>query len=83
MRASGTKVLRAQKNAFIANKIMTLIYKITFNLQTPISFLERSTFDGLLSFCYAKELLQDKFSQKLSYDKKEQIDFSGMPLNIH
>ena len=58
-------------------------YKITFNLQTPISFLERPTFDGLLAFCYAKELLQDKFSQKLSYDKKEQIDFSGMPLNIH
>ena len=58
-------------------------YKITFNLQTPISFLERPTFDGLLAFCYAKELLQDKFSQKLSYDKKEQIDFSEMPLITH
>jgi len=58
-------------------------YKITFNLQTPISFLERPTFDGLLAFCYAKELLQDKFAQKLSYDEKEHIDFSEMPLITH
>jgi len=57
-------------------------YKITFNLKTPISFIDKPKFDGLLAYCYAKDLLQEKFVQKLSYLKTEQIDFSKMPIEI-
>ena len=58
-------------------------YKITFHLQTPISFIDVPTFDGLLAYCFAKEVKQDKFYQKLSYTKDELIDFRKLPLGRH
>lgn len=58
-------------------------YKVTFKLQTPISFIDVPTFDGVLAYCYAKELQQEKFVQKLSYDKLEIIDFTKMPIALH
>ena len=58
-------------------------YKITFKLATPLSFLAPPTFDGVLSYAYARETLGDAFTQKLSFSKDEMIDFSGMPIAQH
>ena len=59
-------------------------YKIIFLLNSPISFLDTPTFDGVLSYAYAREILPDAaFSQKLNIDKSEIIDFSNMPIEIH
>lgn len=58
-------------------------YKITFNLDTPISFIDVPTFDGLLAYAFAKRKLGRKFGQKLSYSKDEIIDFTAMPIAMH
>lgn len=59
-------------------------YKITFKLDTPASFTDLPTFDGLLAYCYAREMTKGKsFIQKLSYSKDELIDFSEMPIKLN
>ena len=58
-------------------------YKITFQLATPISFIAPPTFDGILSYAYARETLGDKFEQKLSISKEDMLDFSAMPIVMH
>lgn len=58
-------------------------YKITFRLDTPMSITEKPTFDALLSYCYAKQVLGDKFYNKLSYSDDEIVDFSKMPLELN
>jgi len=61
-------------------------YKITFSLQTPVSFIDIPTFDGLLSYAYVRELMQKRgvpFVQKTSYTDSEVINFSDMPIEKH
>jgi CRISPR type IV-associated protein Csf3 len=59
-------------------------HKITFNLAAPISFIDRPTFDGVLSYAYAREIMKDKpFVQKLNIEPDELIDFSPMPISQH
>lgn len=55
-------------------------YKITFLLNSPLAFTDTPTFDAILSYAYAREVLGDKFLQKLNYEEKEIIDYSGMPI---
>jgi hypothetical protein len=55
-------------------------YKIIFKINTPIAFTDTPLFDGILSYAYAREVLGDKFTQKLSLN--ESIDFSGMPVEM-
>lgn len=59
------------------------MYKIEFKMNAPICFVERPVFDGILAYCYARELLGDKFGQKLNLTQDEIIDFSGMPISMH
>lgn len=56
------------------------MYKITFNIQGQMSFIDLPQFDSLLAYCYAKELQGDNFQQKLSISKEEMIDFSNLPV---
>jgi hypothetical protein len=59
-------------------------YKITFKLATPISFIDIPTFDGILSYAFAREKLKGQgFAQKLNISKEEMIDFSEMPIIMH
>lgn len=59
-------------------------YKITFNLLTAVSFIDLPTFDGILSYAFAREVKKDTiFEQKLNYLEEELIDFSKMPLCKH
>lgn len=56
------------------------MYKITFKLKSPVSFIELPTFDGILAWCYMK----DKYGiveQKLTIDNPESFD--DMPLCKH
>lgn len=56
------------------------MYKITFNLKSPVSFIDLPTFDGVLAWCYMK----DKYGiveQKLTIDNVE--SFEDMPLCKH
>lgn len=56
------------------------MYKITFQLRTAVSFIERPTFDGMLAWCYMK----DKYGiveQKLNIENVESFD--DMPLVRH
>lgn len=58
-------------------------YKITFQLSTPLSFMTPPTFDGILAYAYAREMLGEDFQQGLSITKDDMIDFSGMPIAMH
>jgi hypothetical protein len=58
-------------------------YKITFALNTPLSFLAPPTFDAVLSYAYARETLGEAFTQKLSISTDEMLDFSKMPITMH
>ena len=59
-------------------------YKITFKLATPISFIDIPTFDGILSYAFAREKLKrQEFAQKLNLSKEEMLDFSEMPISMH
>lgn len=59
-------------------------YKITFKLATPISFIDIPTFDGILSYAFAREKLKGhRFVQKLNIEREEMLDFSEMPIAIH
>jgi CRISPR type IV-associated protein Csf3 len=58
-------------------------YKITFQLSTPLSIMTPPTFDGVLSYAYARETLGESFEQRLSLPKDEIIDFSPMPITMH
>jgi len=59
-------------------------YKITFNMNTSIAFIEPPTFDGVLSYAHAREMLPgQEFMQKLNIEESEILDFSGMPLVMH
>lgn len=57
------------------------MYKITFNMKTPICFIDRPIFDAIIAYCYAREFLGNRFKQGLSYDKL--IDFEAMPIKRH
>ncbi len=57
------------------------MYKITFKLLSPICFVDRPIFDGIIAYAYAKENLKEKFYQKLNID--DIIDFSKMPIKMH
>lgn len=54
-----------------------MIYKITFELASPISFLEKPVFDSLLAYCYMREKLGG-FEQKLDLLHEECIDFPSL-----
>lgn len=58
-------------------------YKITFQLSTPLSIMTPPTFDGVLSYAYARETLGESFEQRLSFPKDEIIDFAPMPIIRH
>lgn len=59
-------------------------YKITFKLATPVSFIDIPTFDGILSYAFAREKLKGQgFAQKLNITKEEMINFSEMPIIAH
>jgi len=61
-------------------------YKITFTLLTPMAFIELPTFDGVLSYAFAREKMRESkagFQQKLNYEPDELIDFSDMPITMH
>lgn len=55
-------------------------YKITFHLNTPLSFIAPPTFDGILGSAYAQEVLGERFEQKLHIPKDELLDFTPMPI---
>jgi CRISPR type IV-associated protein Csf3 len=65
----------------MALHVMTM-YKITFHLTSPISFIDRPIFDGLLAYCYLREK-HGSLLQKLSLTTEEMDDFSGLPLVRH
>lgn len=56
------------------------MYKITFNLKTAVSFIERPTFDGVLAWCYMKEKY-GIVEQKLTIENQE--SFEDMPIIQH
>jgi len=58
-------------------------FKITFQLGTPLSIMTPPTFDGVLSYAYARETLGESFEQRLSLPKDTVIDFSPMPIIQH
>lgn len=59
-------------------------YKIIFKLATPVSFIDIPTFDGILSYAFAREKLKGQgFAQKLNITKEELLDFSEMPIVMH
>jgi hypothetical protein len=59
-------------------------YKIIFKLNTPVAFIDRPTFDGILAYAYAKNRLGGAgMAQKLNIPKSELINFSEMPLQQH
>lgn len=59
-------------------------YKIIFKLLTPVSFIDIPTFDGILSYAFAREKLKgQRFVQKLNLTKEEILDFSEMPIAMH
>lgn len=59
-------------------------YKITFEMVKSMSFIDLPTFDGILSYAFAREKNGDKpFIQKLNYESDELIDFSEMPITRH
>lgn len=59
-------------------------YKIIFKLATPVSFIDIPTFDGILSYAFAREKLKGQsFAQKLNITKEELLDFSEMPISMH
>lgn len=63
---------------------MMQTYKITFKLATPVSFIDIPTFDGILSYAFAREKLKGQgFAQKINIAKEEMIDFSEMPITMH
>lgn len=59
------------------------MYKITFNMKTPICFIDKPIFDAIIAYCYTREYLGDKFKQALNYDEKDLIDFEAMPIKRH
>lgn len=59
------------------------MYKITFNMKTPICFIDKPMFDAIISYCYAREFLGDKFKQGLSYSEDDLLDFEAMPIKKH
>lgn len=64
--------------------LMYKTYKIIFTLASPVSFIDTPTFDGLLSYAFAREELKGKpFTQKLNIEPDEMIDFGRMPIAIH
>ena len=56
------------------------MYKITFKLLSPICFVDRPIFDGIIAYAYAKENLKEKFYQKLNID--DIIDFVLLTFNF-
>lgn len=59
-------------------------YKIIFNLNSPVAFIDRPTLDGILAYAYVKENTGNKnLGQKLNITKDELIDLSGMPISQH
>lgn len=51
-----------------------MFYKIIFELETPISFIERPIFDSILAYCYMRDT-QGIIEQKLDIQKEDLIDF--------
>ena len=59
-----------------------MFYKITFQFKTPIVFIERPLFDGILAFCYMRENYGE-FDQKLNLTEEEIVDFfKVLPLGV-
>ena len=60
------------------------MYKITFQLAAPLSFIDRPTFDGILAYAYAREINAGKPEfTKQSFAEGELIDFANMPITRH
>lgn len=58
------------------------MYKITFTLKSPVSFIEKPTFDGMLAWCWMKEKY-GTVPQKLNLEKEELENFDELPLEKH
>lgn len=58
-------------------------YKVTFAMEAPLAFTDPPMFDSLISYAYAREVLGDKFSQKLNISPNEMLDYSKMPIVQH
>ena len=52
-------------------------------MKTPICFIDKPIFDAIISYCYAREFLGDKFKQSLNYDENDLLDFEAMPIKRH
>lgn len=63
------------------------MYKITFELKSPISFIEPPVFDSIIAYCYMKEYYPEKMKFKdLSLDSESKIDFlsfENFPIKKH
>lgn len=59
------------------------MYKITFELSSPISFIDRPCLDGILAYAWTKEEF-GTVQARLSIPKEELIDFTSvLPLKVH
>lgn len=53
-----------------------MMYKITFYLNSPISFIETPVFDSLIAYCYMKEYYSEKIKfRSLFINETELFDF--------
>lgn len=57
------------------------MYKITFRMKSPIAFIDRLCFDGVLAWCYLKDK-HGIVEQKQSYNNPEDL-FNDMPILKH
>jgi CRISPR type IV-associated protein Csf3 len=58
-------------------------YKITFKLNTPVSFIDIPTFDGILAYAFVRESFEKKKIPFVRLPDTDIIDFSEMPVNMH
>lgn len=58
------------------------MYKITFNMYSPICFIDKPIFDSILARCFVIEK-RGFLTQKLNLSKNELIDFSELPIKKH
>jgi hypothetical protein len=59
-------------------------YKINIELNSPVAFIDRPTFDGILAYAWVREKTANKnLGQKLNLTKDELIDLSDMPIAMH
>lgn len=59
------------------------MFKITFRLSSPISFIDRPCFDSIVAYAWTKEKF-GTVQSRLSIPKDEMIDFTELlPISVH